>query len=106
MSIGGKWLLFAGFGLLPLWISIAWLLVEASKEPQPHEFWNVAPWMVVPGLGYSTFTMVFASVTLAAFNSAKGPPERKKRHAIMTLAVQVLLTGAAIAYFYYDSSTR
>ena len=42
MSRLGKFLLIAGFGLLPLWVSIAWLLIGASQESVSSEYWNVA----------------------------------------------------------------
>ena len=98
MSRLGKFLLIAGFGLLPLWVSIAWLLIGASQESVSSEYWNVAPWMVILGGVCSTITLAISFITLAVLNSTKGSPEQNRRRAFRTFAVLVVLVGAGIAY--------
>jgi len=47
-------------GLLPLWISIAILLLGSLNHTQ--DYWNVAPWIVIAAIPVSIVTVLMVVV--------------------------------------------
>jgi hypothetical protein len=104
-----KWrlgLFIVGFGLLPLWISIAWLLVESRNYSNSAEFWHVAPWLVFGGAMFCQYTLAIAGAAIAVFYVAKGTPERKWRFAGTTFVALVLSAAAWLGYGFFSRSAR
>ena len=49
------------FGLLPLWVSIIWLIV-GSFVSRSSEYWNVAPWIVLIAIPACVVTLGMVEV--------------------------------------------
>jgi hypothetical protein len=57
---GIAFLLFAGFGLAPLWAST--LIVVMGSRGASSEYWNAAPWLMVMSIPVCAVTLVIAAV--------------------------------------------
>ncbi len=90
--------LLVGFGFLPLWISIALLMVGSLKQSNSSDYWTVAPWMVIAGIVYCQYTLGIAVATIAVSVMVKGTPERRRKLAGATFVTLVLGAGAVLAY--------
>lgn len=92
---------FGLFGLLPLWISIGYVLL--GSKGAPGDYWNVAPWLVVAGVFASAITLAIAGVTYLVYNATSGERERKIKLAAACLLV---LTAAATFGGSYFRASR
>lgn len=97
-------LLIAGFGLLPLWASVVWMIAEASRHGHGSDYWAAAPWAAIAGLYLSKYTVLAALVTIFVYHWVRGDAERKRRLATLTLAFGSVVSVGLAGWPYYRAS--
>lgn len=85
MSRGMVFLLYAGFGLAPLWVST--FVVISGSRGASSEYWNAAPWLIVFAIPVCGITLIIAAITHAIAN----------RMSSATPATAVILAGLALS---------
>ncbi|MFO1394891.1 MAG: hypothetical protein U1F09_14100 [Steroidobacteraceae bacterium] len=84
--------LILGFGLLPMWVAIAWVAAVSLGESNAREYWVVsAPWILFIAWMYVTPTLAIAGLTVIAYNITPGDMTRKTRVARITFAIPFLI---------------
>jgi hypothetical protein len=91
-------LFVAGFGLLPLWVAIAYVSYGGRGVPATSDYWGTAPWLIVGGMAGSAFTLAIAGATIAIHRRTAGDEARKRRFSLSTFG---LLVCAAAAWYSY-----
>jgi hypothetical protein len=69
--------LFAGFGLLPLWATVVFLLFGSHGPYGGADFWNTAPWLFFVAVPLCAFTLGIATVTTVVFAATTGSASKK-----------------------------
>jgi nitrate reductase NapE component len=64
-------LLFVGFGLLPLWIALIAVFVGAQRTSY-SEYWAAAPWVIVFSLPICVITLAISTITTVIYFVRKG----------------------------------
>jgi hypothetical protein len=84
--------LILGFGLLPIWVAIAWVAAVSLGESDAQNYWVVsAPWILFIASVYATPTLAIAALTVAAYNLTPGDTTRKTRVAMITFAIPLVI---------------
>ena len=78
------------FGLSPLWISVAVVVLWGTKD---RSSLAVSPWLIVASLGYCVFTLILTGAAMAVYNRTDGDRRRK---ALVTVAFVALVLGLLI----------
>lgn len=94
---------YAGYGLLPLWAAIA-IVVVGSWYSDSHEYWNVAPWLIVVAIPACALTFGIATLTLVVHARAGGEPSRRKTVAVGCFGVLNLLLVAAAGLWWMQTT--
>jgi len=79
-------LLFGGFGLLPLWFSIAVVWSGGEGRAATSEYWAAAPWFVVMGAMASAVTLAMAAVPWVVYERTRGDTTRRLKFAMGSFA--------------------
>ena len=93
---------FVGFGLLPLWAAIV-IVVGGSFVSTSHDYWNVAPWLIVAALPASGVTSLIVAVAVVAGGKARGDATRRDLVKTRTFVIGVLLLAAFAAGGWWRS---
>ena len=96
-------LLFGVFGLVPLWIAIAVVLVGGQDAPK--DYWLVAPWLLIFAVPACGVTLTIAAITIAVHSGASGDAVRKRKYALGTFAALLALTLAGVGAYWYREAT-
>lgn len=100
-----KKLLLYGFGPLPIWASLIFLLVWRSKT-YSSEFWAVGPWAIIAGAVLSTITFGIAIATIEVFQATKGDVDQKRKRSITVFLILVTVVVFAGASLYIRGEHR
>jgi hypothetical protein len=95
-------LLFAGFGLLPLWLAI--VLVVAGDSGS-SDYWTAAPWVIFAAVPVCTVTLVIAAITSAVYRATNADHPRKLKRAAAIFGVLVVAGVSTVAFLLirYDN---
>ncbi len=98
--------LVGGLGLLPLWIAIV-KLVSGSYPNQPPDYWNVAPWILLPGLVASAVTFVIAIAVSGALERGIARHASGLRIGLARSSkVAAVVSLAALAAWWHGQNTE
>lgn len=88
-----------GYGLLPLWASIAVVFIGRLFS-HSLQYWAVAPWLVIASIPFCVATIVAATITLLVYVKVRGDESRKKNIAAKTFwTFNGLYAAAASAWW-------
>jgi hypothetical protein len=96
------WLLVlvGGFGLLPVWMSLAWVQYKVAQYNTRYD--AAYGWYVVGGVYASIITLSIALVTAGTFRNAAGDDQERFRKAVdrflRSFVVLLVLVGASCVY--------
>src|SRR5688572_7525497 len=85
------WIL--GAGLLPLWASIAVMLVGSIGRSN-SEYWAAAPWLVIAATPFCAVSMAIAVITHAVYRATEGGQNRKLARAAAASAFMLAIVAA------------
>jgi hypothetical protein len=98
-------LLFAGFGLLPLWSAV---VVVVIGDTGTSDYWAAAPWLIVAAIPACVLTLAIAGITYTVYRATKGDPSAKLRRAAGAfgfLVVAVLMAAGIGRIRYKDKES-
>ena len=90
--------LFVGFGFLPFWIGTLIVCAGGLSKQANHDYWMVAPWLMVGGLGASFVTMGIACIVYFAFWASAGDVSQKWEAARAAAGIAV---GAVLLFICF-----
>ena len=91
-------LFYLVYGFMLLWVSIAYVLVGSAGRHAGHDYWTVAPWVVVFFAPFSLVTIGFAAFIQYMYGRSAGDIPRDLRTARASLLV--LVGGSVYAAIY------
>lgn len=94
-----------GFGLSPLWTSVALVLMGRGSNA---DYWAVAPWLIVIAIPLSGVTLLMACVTHAVYARTRGTRQQKFRRAAWVFGLQLALVLTVVCWrvWKYDVKKR
>jgi hypothetical protein len=97
--------LMVGYGLLPLWASIA-ILVLGGAFSHSSEYWTAAPWIVIASVPICGATLLVSAITLVVHRRASGDEARRKAIAIKSFWGMNLVLVAIAGMWWLQSAKR
>jgi hypothetical protein len=101
----GLILFLLGFGLLPLWASVAYVYLQSLRTTQA-EYWAAAPWLIIAALPFCSITLAMAGITYLVFWVTGGARSRRLTRAIACFFMLSLLVVAGAGIFWKRHATR
>lgn len=89
---------YLAFGLLPVWIALALMLLGGMRRSA--DYWAAAPWLLVLALPMCAVTLAMAGVTHAVHARATGSASRKLLRAGSVLAAIAAIVLALAALLW------
>jgi hypothetical protein len=95
-----KVLWFLGFGLLPFWVAVAYVIVKGSGAGVPSEYWAAAPWLVFTAIPFCAITLTVATLTYGAYTATSGDPSQKLKRAGASFGLLLCVVLAGVGFFW------
>ncbi len=94
--------LFAGFGLLPLWVAIAIVWEGAEGRPATSEYWAAAPWLFFLAVPACLVTLGLAAIPVGIYKRGRSDDPRRLRRAaggFLAACAAVALAGLLVMLY-------